>query len=110
MKAKFHDRNEQRDYLKVVELTRKLLADPAMAVPARDFVRNHMATDSHQAAYAAIWPDLLSRPVAEIARLLLEDTPEADLLRQTRPPCGDGFRSRDVARVIEAMDAEKRQY
>jgi len=32
MKAKFHDRQGQRDYLKVVELTRQLLADPDMAL------------------------------------------------------------------------------
>jgi hypothetical protein len=53
MKARFNDRHEQRDYLKVEALAGQLLADPGMAGPARDHVRAHLASDPHQAPYAA---------------------------------------------------------
>jgi hypothetical protein len=54
--------------------------------------------------------DLILQHIAAIAHRLLEDTPAGDLLRETRPPFGQGVRSRDGVRVVEAMDAEKRQH
>jgi len=105
MKITFYDRHEKRDYYKVIAVMQQLAVDPTMIDAARQFVQQHMANDPHQAKYAVMWLELLSHPIDQIIQRLLEDTPSGDLLRQTRPPFGRGLTSREVAQVIEKMDA-----
>jgi hypothetical protein len=52
-----------------------------------------------------MWQDLLSRPPAEIAASLTEDSPRGRLLRETSPVFGRGLTSRDVAELIGHADA-----
>lgn len=102
---RFHDRHEWIDYLKACEMARRLVADPAMIADAQRFVADRMLPDPHQRAYAVMWQELLSRPPAEIATALTEDSPRGQLLRETAPVFGKGLTSRDVAALIARADA-----
>jgi hypothetical protein len=64
-----------------------------------------MLPDPHQRTYALMWLELLSRPAAEIAAALTEDSPQGRLLRETRPVFGHGLTSREVTDLIERADA-----
>jgi hypothetical protein len=105
MATRFHDRHEWIDFLKVQEVARRIVADPSMIADARRFVEKHMASDPHQRSYALMWRDLLNRPPAEIAAALTEDSARGRLLRETSPPFGKGFTSREVADLIANADA-----
>jgi len=105
MARRFHDRHEWIDYLKACEVARRLVADPSMVADAQRFVAKWMLPDPHQCDYALMWQDLLSRPPAEIAAALIEDTPRGRLLRETAPVFGKGLTSRDVAELIAHADA-----
>ena len=89
-------------------MARRIVADPSLIADARQFVAARMLPDPHQRRYAQMWQELLSRPPAEIATALLEDTPRGALLRETRPAFGKGLTSREVAALIEQMDAAAR--
>ena len=102
---RFHDRHEWIDYLKACEVARRIMADPSMIHDAQHFVTTHMALDPHQRDYARMWVDLLSRPPAEIAAALTEDSARGRLLRETRPVFGKGLTSRDVAELIAHAEA-----
>ncbi len=105
MATRFHDRHEWIDFLKAREMARRLVADPSMIADAQRFVATRMLPDPHQRDYALLWQEVLSRPPAEIAAALTEDSPRGQLLRETRPVFGKGLRSRDVAELIEHADA-----
>jgi hypothetical protein len=105
MTMRFHDRHEWVDYLKACEVARRIVADPSMIADAQRFVAAHMAPDAHQRDYALMWQDLLSRPPAEIAAALTEDSARGRLLRETSPVFGKGLTSRDVAQLIAHADA-----
>ena len=64
-----------------------------------------MAADPHQRGYAEMWRALLRLPPEEIAAALIADSAHGQLLRETRPVFGKGLSSRDVAAILEAMDA-----
>jgi hypothetical protein len=105
MKTAFRDRHEQLRYAKFVEITRRLRRNPAMIDDTRAFVLTHMQTDPHQRAYADRWLAVLALPVEMISDKLLADSPEGDLLRDTAPPFGRGFTSREVAELIDRLHA-----
>lgn len=105
MKTAFRDRHEQLHYLKFVEVTRRLRQNPAMIDDARGYVLTHMQTDPHLRAYADRWLAVLRLPVEMIIDKLLADSPEGDLLRDTAPPFGRGFASREVAELIDRLNA-----
>jgi hypothetical protein len=75
MTIRFHDRHEWLDFLKASEVARRILADPSTIADAQRFVMWRMAPDPHQRDYAVMWRELLSRPPAEIAAALTEDSP-----------------------------------
>jgi hypothetical protein len=52
-----------------------------------------------------MWRALLRLPPEEIAAALIADSAHGQLLRETRPVFGKGLSSRDVAAILEAMDA-----
>ncbi|MGA3004440.1 MAG: hypothetical protein ABSE20_22220 [Acetobacteraceae bacterium] len=104
MTIRFHDRHEWIDFLKASELARRILADPSMIADARRFVARRMAPDPHQRDYAVMWDELLSRPPAEIAAALTEDSPRGRLLRETAPVFGKGLTSQEVAELIAHAD------
>jgi hypothetical protein len=101
MARRFHDWHEWIDFLKACEVARRIVADPSMVADAQRFVATRILPDPHQRDYAVIWQDLLSRPPAEIAAALTEDSPRGRLLPETRPVFGKGLTSRDVAELIE---------
>ena len=101
---RFHDRHEWIDFLKASEVARRILADPATIADAERFVAWRMAPDPHQREYALMWRDLLSRPPAEIAAALTEDSSRGRLLRETAPVFGKGLTSREVADLIAHPD------
>jgi hypothetical protein len=104
MKTAFRERHEQLRYAKFVEVSRRLRQNPAMIDDARAFL-THMQTDPHQRAYADRWIAVLALPVEMIIDKLLADSPEGDLLRDTAPPFGRGFSSREVADLIDRLHA-----
>jgi hypothetical protein len=105
MKTAFRDRHEKLRYAKFLEVARRLRQNPAMIDEARAFVLAHMKTDTHQRTYADRWLAVLGLPVEIIIDTLLADSPEGDLLRDTAPPFGPGFTSREVAELIDRMHA-----
>jgi hypothetical protein len=105
MATRFHDRHEWIDFLKVREVARRIVADPSMIDDARRFVETHMVPDPHQRTYALMWVELLRLPAEQIAAALIEDSARGRLLRETSPPFGKGFTSREVADLIAQADA-----
>lgn len=101
MKRRFYDRHEQIDYLKACEMAHRIVANPALIDDARGWVENVMAADPHQHRYVVMWRELLTRPAAEIAAALTEDSERGQLLRETRPIFGKGLTSQDVRRLME---------
>lgn len=101
MKTGFRDRHDRLKYLKAMETARRLSLDPSLVESARRFVEEAMASDPHQAAYAATWRAMLERPANEIAAALIEDSARGDLLRDTCPVFGPGFTSREVVSLLD---------
>jgi len=92
LKTVFRDRHEQLRYAKFVEVARRLQEQPGIIDDTRGFVETHMLTDPHHRAYPDCWLAVLALPIEMIIDKLLADTPEGDLLRDTAPPFGRGFR------------------
>lgn len=102
MKTVFRDRHDRVDYLKACEEARRIVADPSLLDAARRFVEEAMAPHESMRAHVALWRAVLALPAAEVAALLVEDSAEAQLLRETRPAFGAGLSSQDVARLLAA--------
>src|SRR6185436_15708270 len=65
----------------------RLIADPGLLTRARARVADWMTTEP-QADYVRAWADLLSRPLPEITRFLVDDGERARELRQSTPFAG----------------------
>jgi hypothetical protein len=100
MKRVFRDRHDRIDYLKACEEARRTLADPALLASARRFLEDAMAPHPGMAAHVARWRAVLALPPEQVAALLVEDSPESQALRETRPVFGRGLSSQDVARLL----------
>ena len=105
MRTVFRDRHERLRYAKFVEVARRLRENPAIIADAHAFVLAHMHPDPSQRAYAKHWLMVLTLPVEMMIDKLLADSPEGDLLRDTAPPFGKGFTSREVAEIIDRLHA-----
>lgn len=101
---RFHDRHHHLDYLKAELVARRLIETPEVIDGARAHMDRFWRDDPHAAHYLAIWEKLLDRPPAEIAARLLEDTPEGQYLRETRPPFGVTT-AQQVAQLMDRMRA-----
>ena len=89
MKTAFWDRHERRQYALTQLLCRHILADPEVRIAAaRSHLQRFMADDPRQRPYYLMWLQVLERPPAEVVEALLEDSPQGDLLRETRPAFG----------------------
>jgi len=84
-KQRFYDKSKFLSYELARLSASKFLEDPSLLERGREFMERHMRPDPCQAEYYEIWSDLLRRDPQEIARLLLSDTPDGDLLRDTMP-------------------------
>lgn len=85
MKTDFHDRSKRRSYAFTRAVATRLVDDPLLVGNGRSYLERHMREDPRQSRYYAMWTDLLRQDVTIIARRLLEDSPEGDLLRDTQP-------------------------
>ena len=85
MRTQFRDRQDRLAYLKACEVARRMRKDPSLVEEGRRWLERFMAPDPHQAAYVALWREVLRHPAAEIAALLEEDSERAQLLRETAP-------------------------
>ena len=84
-KVRFYDLNERRTYEVTRAVAARLVDDPGLVEAGRQYLERHMRGDPAQGRAVAIWQRLLRRSADEIARMLLEDTAEGALLRDTQP-------------------------
>jgi hypothetical protein len=84
-KTDFHDRSKRRSYAFTQAVATRLVDDPTLIGNGQAYLERHMRGDPRQSRYYAMWTELLQQDVTVIARRLLEDSPEGDLLRDTQP-------------------------
>ncbi len=84
-KTRFYDRNERRTYELTRAVAARLVDDPSLLQRGLSYMDRHMKDDPSQASFYATWLALLRRDAKVVARLLLEDTPNGALLRDTQP-------------------------
>lgn len=100
-----YDDNKRRCYVKLADAMRRAKNDASMIDDARAFVRKFMLSNPRQRAYGERWMEVLDLPVDEIARLLLADTPEGDLLRDTAPVFGKGLSAQEARDLLYGSGA-----
>lgn len=66
----------------------KVLADPALLDQARQNVRRWRTMDGSPSLALSEWESILSGPVDEVTRFLMEPSERATRLRQSSPFCG----------------------
>ena len=84
-KERFRDAHERRSYAKAMLIAARLMEDPDMANDGQAYLDRFVRPDQRQSGSYALWTRTLRLPVEEIARRLLADTPEGELLRDTAP-------------------------
>ncbi|SFU71354.1 hypothetical protein SAMN02799631_01914 [Methylobacterium sp. 174MFSha1.1] len=84
-KTDFHDRSKRRSYVFTRAVATRLVDNPTLIRNGQAYLERHMRGDPRQSRYYAMWTDLLRQDVTVIARRLLEDSPDGDLLRDTQP-------------------------
>ncbi len=84
-KTDFHDRSKRRSYAFTRAVAKRLVDDPTLIGNGQAYLERYMRGDPRQSRYYAIWTDLLRQDATVIARQMLEDSPEGDLLRDTQP-------------------------
>lgn len=101
MKTRFHDRAQWIDYLKAVEMARRLEEDPHVIDTAWDYVRRHMRHDPSQRRYYVFWVNTLNgKSRFQIAALLIEDSEEGQFARDGRPPFGKPLTPAETERLM----------
>jgi hypothetical protein len=84
-KQSFWDRHEMRAYFRAAEIGRRLVQDPRLVAVGREYIERFMRNDPHQAYYYRLWSHTLTLAPEDIARKLLEDSPDGALLRDSCP-------------------------
>lgn len=105
MKTAFRDRHDRVDYLKAREVARRILADPSLLESGRAFVERFVLPDEHARPHGERWLALLDEGAERVAALLVEDSPEGQLARETRPVFGDGLTPREVRALLDSAAA-----
>lgn len=85
MPIRHSDRNKARSYELARVVAAKLLESPALIEDGRKYLDRHLKNDPAQRAHYRLWLGLLDLGAEEIASRLLADSPEGELLRDTRP-------------------------
>lgn len=85
VKRGFHDLSKRRSYDVTRRVAAHLIDDPALVENGRAYLERHVRPDPAQARYYELWMDLLCQDVRQIARQMLADTSQGDLLRDTQP-------------------------
>ncbi|KMO10078.1 hypothetical protein [Methylobacterium platani] len=84
-KTDFHDRSKRRSYALTRAVAIRIIDDPGLVENGRHHLDRFMQGDPRQARYYSLWTDLLRQDVEVIARRMLEDSAEGDILRDTQP-------------------------
>lgn len=85
MTRKYRDANKARSYELARVVAAKLIENPSLIEEGRRYLQRHVRHDPAQRAHYELWLRILRLNAAEIAARLLADTPEGELLRDTRP-------------------------
>ncbi len=85
MPDKHSDRNKVRSYELARIVAARLLENPALVEEGRKYLERHLKHDPAQRAYYELWSGLIDLGAEEVASRLLADSPEGELLRDTRP-------------------------
>jgi hypothetical protein len=83
--TRFYDRSKFWAYELARLTAAKLIDNPSLIEDGRVFIDRHIRPDPHQAIYFKMWLDILGKDVREISRLILEDSPHGEWLRDTMP-------------------------
>ena len=83
-----HRRIDERSLAMHRLIARKLLADPALLDKARENVRRWQKTEGSPSLTLSEWENILSEPVDQIAKFLVETSERAIRLRQSSPFAG----------------------
>ncbi len=85
LKQTFYAPHERRAYLRMVEVAKRIVDQPALLKAGDAFLERFTRSDPHQATAYAIWKRTLAFSAQEVARQLLEDTERGAHLRDTAP-------------------------
>lgn len=79
------DRNKRHNYELACLIAAKLIEDPSLVEHGRRHLERHIKCSPFQRRYYEMWSKLLTLEPREIASRLVAQSPEGDLLRDTRP-------------------------
>jgi hypothetical protein len=99
LKTSFYDSHERRAYLRMVEVARKIVDDPALIKRGRRFLERFIQDKLGQSLAYKAWANLLAEPPETIARELLSNSERGSFLRDSAP----------VFVVLSAPEASERQ-
>lgn len=99
---RFHDRHDHLRYLKMEVFADRIRHQPEVIAQARAHIDRFWRDDPHMADAVATWDKVLAQPAEEIARRLLEDSPEGGYLRETCPPFG-AIKAAQVTPLLERL-------
>jgi hypothetical protein len=85
LKSAFYDRHERREYLRTVEVAKRLIDTPSLIENGARYLERFVKDDPNQRSSYLLWTAMIERSVEEIARSLLEDSPRGAELRSSAP-------------------------
>lgn len=83
--SRFHDRNQQINYMLAVETARRIVLNPALIAQGRAHIERRLRSFPATRQYDLMWLQVLDCPPEEIARRLIADNDQGDQLRASRP-------------------------
>jgi hypothetical protein len=83
-----HQRIDRRGLALHRAIAEKLSANPALLEIARENLDRWSVTNSRSQPYWDAWREMLSRPLAEVLELMVEDSERMTALRQATPFAG----------------------
>jgi hypothetical protein len=86
--ARGHERIDQRSLAMHRAIAAKLIAQPGLLAIAHDNLARWLPGSGHSRPYLDAWREILTGPVEEIARVIVEDGERMTALRQNSPFAG----------------------
>ncbi len=85
LKQRFYDAHERRQYLRMVEVAKRIIDEPSLIAAGHAFLERFVRDDPHQSLAYQNWSQTLRLSPEEIARLMLADNENGAALRDTAP-------------------------
>jgi hypothetical protein len=85
VRSTHYDRNKERSYELARIVAAKLVGNPALIEEGRKYLERYVKDAPGQHRRHELWTTILKLNVEEIATRLLANSPEGELLRDTRP-------------------------